>query len=53
MANQHEHRETRGGKGSGRRPLGVPKKQFDDNWDKIFGKEEEDEEDRGKTGEVG
>lgn len=29
-----------GGKGSGRRPLQVPKDQFDDNWDAIFGKKE-------------
>lgn len=28
------------GKGSGRRPLQVPKDQFNDNWDAIFGKKE-------------
>ena len=27
-----------GGKGSKPRPLSVPRKQFEDNWDKIFGK---------------
>lgn len=26
------------GKGSKPRPLSVPKKQFDNNWDRIFGK---------------
>ena len=26
------------GKGSGRRPITVPKQQFEDNWDRIFGK---------------
>lgn len=26
------------GKGSKRRPVQVPKKQFDNNWDRIFGK---------------
>lgn len=25
------------GKGSKQRPLKVPRKQFEDNWDKIFG----------------
>ena len=29
-----------GGKGSSPRPYSVNKKQFDDNWDKIFGKKE-------------
>lgn len=29
-----------GGKGSKPRPLSVPKKQFDSNWDKIFGKKQ-------------
>ena len=28
------------GKGSKPRPLSVPRKQFDDNWDNIFGKKE-------------
>jgi hypothetical protein len=42
MANQAEHRETRGGKGDARRPLGVSKKQFNDNWDRIFNKEKKD-----------
>jgi hypothetical protein len=27
-----------GGKGSEPRPLSVPRKQFDDNWERIFGK---------------
>jgi len=26
------------GKGSKPRPLSVPRKKFDDNWDRIFGK---------------
>ena len=26
-----------GGKGSKPRPLSVPRKQFDDNWERIFG----------------
>lgn len=26
------------GKGSKPRPLSVPRKEFDDNWDRIFGK---------------
>ena len=26
------------GKGSKPRPLSVPKKQFDENWERIFGK---------------
>lgn len=29
------------GKGSKRRPLKVDSKQFDSNWDRIFGKKEE------------
>lgn len=29
-----------GGKGSKPRPLSVPRKQFDDNWDRIFGKKQ-------------
>lgn len=28
------------GKGSKPRPLSVPRKQFDDNWDRIFGKKQ-------------
>jgi len=27
-----------GGKGSKPRPLSVPRKKFDENWDRIFGK---------------
>ena len=26
-----------GGKGSKPRPLSIPRKQFEDNWDRIFG----------------
>ena len=29
------------GKGSKQRPLSVPKKQFDENWDKIFKRKNE------------
>lgn len=29
-----------GGKGSQQRPTQVPRKQFEDNWDKIFNKKE-------------
>ena len=29
------------GKGSKQRPLGVPKKKFDENWDKIFKRKNE------------
>lgn len=32
-----------GGKGSKPRPLSVPKKVFDDNWDRIFGKKKKQE----------
>jgi len=31
------------GKGSYRRPLKVPKKQYDENWDRIFGKKKKNE----------
>jgi hypothetical protein len=27
-----------GGKGSKPRPMSIPRKQFDDNWERIFGK---------------
>ena len=30
------------GKGSKPRPLSVPRKHFDDNWDRIFGKKREE-----------
>jgi hypothetical protein len=30
-----------GGKGSKPRPLSIPRKQFDDNWERIFGKKRE------------
>ena len=29
-----------GGKGSKARPLSIPKKQFDNNWERIFGKKQ-------------
>ena len=29
------------GKGSKPRPLSIPRKQFDDNWDRIFGKKKD------------
>lgn len=31
------------GKGSNQRPRKVPTKQYDDNWDKIFGKKKKNE----------
>lgn len=39
------------GKGSKPRPLSVPRKQFDDNWDRIFGKKksERDKEQNNRT----
>jgi hypothetical protein len=30
------------GKGSKPRPFSVPRKKYDENWDKIFGKKKED-----------
>ena len=30
-----------GGKGSKPRPFSIPRKQFEDNWDKIFGKKKQ------------
>lgn len=36
-----------GGKGSKQRPLSVPRKQFDENWERIFGKKKK--EDQRKT----
>jgi hypothetical protein len=30
-----------GGKGSKPRPLSIPRKKFDDSWEKIFGKKKE------------
>ena len=33
-----------GGKGDLRRPLTIPEKEFDDNWEKIFGKKTKTEE---------
>ncbi len=32
-----------GGKGSKPRPLSVPRKQFDDNWERIFGKKKKNQ----------
>lgn len=32
------------GKGSKPRPLSVPRKQFDDNWERIFGKAKKKEQ---------
>ena len=32
-----------GGKGSKPRPLSVPRKQFDDSWERIFGKKKEEQ----------
>lgn len=38
------------GKGSKQRPTQVPRKQFEDNWDKIFKKKQDKEkQDDGKT----
>ena len=39
------------GKGSKPRPLSIPRKQFDDNWDRIFGKKksERDKEQNNRT----
>lgn len=31
-----------GGKGSKPRPLSVPRKQFDENWERIFGKKKDE-----------
>ncbi len=33
-----------GGKGSKPRPISVPRKQFDNNWERIFGKKKKDEQ---------
>ena len=30
-----------GGKGSKPRPLSIPRKRFEENWDRIFGKKKE------------
>jgi hypothetical protein len=38
-----------GGKGSKPRPLSVPRKQFDDNWDRIFGKKKDQKETKEKN----
>jgi len=34
------------GKGSSPRPFSVSQKQFSENWDKIFGKNKKEEQDR-------
>lgn len=31
-----------GGKGSNPRPISVPRKQFDENWERIFGKKKKE-----------
>ena len=31
-----------GGKGSKPRPISVPRKQFDENWERIFGKKKKE-----------
>jgi hypothetical protein len=36
------------GKGSKPRPLSVPRKTFEDNWDRIFGKKEKTPQDENK-----
>jgi hypothetical protein len=33
-----------GGKGSKPRPLSIPRKQFEDNWERIFGKKKQDKQ---------
>ena len=33
-----------GGKGSKPRPISVPRKQFDENWERIFGKKKSKKE---------
>ncbi len=33
-----------GGKGSKPRPLNVPRKKFDENWERIFGKKKQEEQ---------
>jgi hypothetical protein len=38
-----------GGKGSKPRPLSVPRKQFDENWDRIFGQKKNQKETKQKT----
>jgi len=39
-----------GGKGSKQRPRQVPKNQFDDNWDRIFGKNNNERKEKSSTG---
>lgn len=36
------------GKGSTPRPYSVPRKTFEENWDKIFGKKNKKQEDKNK-----
>lgn len=40
-----------GGKGSAPRPFSVPKEQFDRNWEEIFGKKNNQEQERSKEKE--
>lgn len=40
-----------GGKGSKPRPFSVDKKKFDDNWDRIFGKKDQEKEKKDLTNE--
>lgn len=40
------------GKGSKPRPLSVPKKQFEENWDRIFGKQQRERNKRQKDSSV-
>lgn len=34
------------GKGSNPRPFEVPRKQYEDNWEKTFGKKQKDQQDK-------
>jgi len=38
------------GKGSKPRPLSVPRKQFDENWERIFGKKNKEEKKKSIAG---
>ena len=40
-----------GGKGSRPRPFSVPLKQFDNNWDAIFGKKKNEDTEKNPTNE--
>jgi len=41
-----------GGKGSKPRPLSIPRKQFDDNWERIFGKKQSEKDTKQKDSSV-